>query len=79
MSPERAYIFDNTLTELAMRALSTALAAPVNGLTRVGTSFAHIAEQCGGFVQIDNTFLWGTQHVLMGNTTRSYEEHNTFL
>ena len=37
----------------------SALAAPVNGLTRVGTSFEHIAEQCGGFVKTPRKIVLG--------------------
>ena len=37
----------------------SALAAPVNALTRVGTSFEHIAEQCGGFVKTPRKIVLG--------------------
>ncbi len=37
----------------------SALAAPVNALTRVGTSFEHIAEQCGGFVRTPRKIVLG--------------------
>ncbi len=37
----------------------SALAAPVNALTRVGTSFEHIAEKCGGFVRTPRKIVLG--------------------
>ena len=37
----------------------SALKAPVNGLTRVGTPFSHIAEQCGGFVKTPRKIVLG--------------------
>lgn len=37
----------------------SALKAPVNALTRVGTPFRHIAEQCGGFVKTPRKIVLG--------------------
>ena len=37
----------------------SALKAPVNGLTRVGTPFGHIAEECGGFVKTPRKIVLG--------------------
>lgn len=37
----------------------SALNAPVNGLTRVGTPFGYLAEQCGGFVKTPSKIVLG--------------------
>lgn len=37
----------------------SAIAAPVNALTRVGTNFEYIAEQCGGFVKTPRKLVLG--------------------
>ena len=52
----------------------SALAAPVNALTRVGTSFAHIAEQCGGFVKTPRKIVLGGP--MMGICATSLEAVN---
>lgn len=52
----------------------SALAAPVNGLTRVGTPFAHIAEQCGGFVKTPRKIVLGGP--MMGICATSFDAPN---
>ena len=37
----------------------SALAAPVNAMIRVGTSFGYIAEQCGGFIRTPRKIVLG--------------------
>ena len=49
----------------------SALKAPVNGLTRVGTPFSHIAEQCGGFVQTPRKIVLGGP--MMGICATSFD------
>ena len=39
------------VVERIVTVAGSALKAPVNGLTRVGTPFGYLAEQCGGFVR----------------------------
>ena len=47
------------------------LKAPVNGLTRVGTPFSHIAEQCGGFVKTPRKIVLGGP--MMGICATSFD------
>ena len=49
----------------------SALKAPVNGLTRVGTPFSHIAEQCGGFVKTTRKIVLGGP--MMGICATSFD------
>ena len=49
----------------------SALKAPVNGLTRVGTPFSHIAEQCGGFVKTPRKIVLGGP--MMGICATSFD------
>ena len=49
----------------------SALQAPVNGLTRVGTPFKHIAEQCGGFVKTPRKIVLGGP--MMGICATSFD------
>ena len=49
----------------------SALKAPVNGLTRVGTPFGYLAEQCGGFVKPPRKIVLGGP--LMGICATSFD------
>ena len=49
----------------------SALKAPVNGLTRAGTPFSHIAEQCGGFVKTPRKIVLGGP--MMGICATSFD------
>jgi len=49
----------------------SALAAPVNGLTRVGTPFGYLAEQCGGFVKTPRKIVLGGP--MMGICATSFD------
>ena len=49
----------------------SALNAPVNGLTRVGTPFGYLAEQCGGFVKTPTKIVLGGP--MMGICATSFE------
>ena len=49
----------------------SALAKPVNGLTRVGTPFSHAAEQCGGFVKTPRKIVLGGP--MMGICATSFD------
>lgn len=49
----------------------SALQAPVNGLTRVGTPFGYLAEQCGGFVKTPRKIVLGGP--MMGICATSFE------
>ena len=49
----------------------SALKAPVYGLTRVGTPFSHIAEQCGGFVKTPRKIVLGGP--MMGICATSFD------
>ena len=49
----------------------SALAAPVNGLTRVGTPFGYLAEQCGGFVKEPRKIVLGGP--MMGICATSFD------
>ena len=49
----------------------SAMAAPVNGLTRVGTPFGYLAEQCGGFVKEPRKIVLGGP--LMGICATSFD------
>ena len=49
----------------------SALQAPVNGLTRVGTPFQWLAEQCGGFVKEPRKIVLGGP--MMGICATSFE------
>lgn len=49
----------------------SALKAPVNGLTRVGTPFAYLAEQCGGFVKTPRKIVLGGP--MMGICATSFD------
>ena len=52
----------------------SALAAPVNALTRVGTPFGYLAEQCGGFVKEPRKIVLGGP--MMGICATSFEAPN---
>ena len=49
----------------------SALAEPVNGLTRVGTPFNYLAEQCGGFVKTPRKIVLGGP--MMGICATSFD------
>ena len=49
----------------------SALKAPVNALTRVGTPFAYLAEQCGGFVKTPRKIVLGGP--MMGICATSFD------
>ncbi len=49
----------------------SALNAPVNGLTRVGTPFGYLAEQCGGFVKTPTKIVLGGP--MMGICATSFD------
>ena len=49
----------------------SALAEPVNGLTRVGTPFGYLAEQCGGFVKTPRKIVLGGP--MMGICATSFD------
>ena len=49
----------------------SALAKPVNGLTRVGTPFGYLAEQCGGFVKDPRKIVLGGP--MMGICATSFD------
>ena len=49
----------------------SALKAPVNGLTRVGTPFGYLAEQCGGFVKTPRKIVLGGP--MMGICATSFD------
>lgn len=49
----------------------SALQAPVNGLTRVGTPFGYLAEQCGGFVKTPRKIVLGGP--MMGICATSFD------
>lgn len=49
----------------------SALAAPVNGLTRVGTPFGYLAQQCGGFVKTPRKIVLGGP--MMGICATSFD------
>ncbi len=49
----------------------SALKAPVNALTRVGTPFEYLAEQCGGFVKTPRKIVLGGP--MMGICATSFE------
>ena len=49
----------------------SALKGPVNGLTRVGTPFGYLAEQCGGFVKTPRKIVLGGP--MMGICATSFE------
>ena len=49
----------------------SALNAPVNGLTRVGTPFGYLAEQCGGFVKTPSKIVLGGP--MMGICATSFD------
>ena len=48
-----------SVVERIVTVAGSALAAPVNALIRVGTSFGYIAEQCGGFVRTPRKIVLG--------------------
>ena len=52
----------------------SAIGAPVNGLTRVGTPFEYLAEQCGGFVKPVRKIVLGGP--MMGICATSLEAPN---
>ena len=52
----------------------SALKAPVNGLTRVGTPFKYLAEQCGGFVKTPRKIVLGGP--MMGICATSFDAPN---
>ena len=52
----------------------SALAAPVNALTRVGTPFGYLAEQCGGFVKTPRKIVLGGP--MMGICATSFDAPN---
>lgn len=52
----------------------SALKAPVNGLTRVGTPFGYLAEQCGGFVKPPRKIVLGGP--MMGICATSFDAPN---
>ena len=52
----------------------SAVAAPVNALTRVGTPFSFLAEQCGGFVKTPKKIVLGGP--MMGICATSFEAPN---
>jgi len=49
----------------------SAMQAPVNGLTRVGTPFGYLAEQCGGFVKTPRKIVLGGP--MMGICATSFD------
>ena len=49
----------------------SALNAPVNGLTRVGTPFAYLAEQCGGWAKTPRKIVLGGP--MMGICATSFD------
>ena len=49
----------------------SAMAAPVNALTRVGTPFSYLAEQCGGFVKQPRKIVLGGP--MMGICATSFD------
>lgn len=49
----------------------SAISAPVNGLTRVGTPFGYLAEQCGGFVKTPRKIVLGGP--MMGICATSFD------
>lgn len=60
-----------SVIERIVTVAGSALAAPVNGLTRVGTPFGYLAEQCGGFVKTPRKIVLGGP--MMGICATSFD------
>ena len=62
------------LTERIVTVAGSALAGPVNVLTRIGTPLGYLAEQCGGFVRTPQKIVLGGP--MMGICATSLEAPN---